>query len=391
MRYVIIGNGVAGVTAAAELARRQAGEIEIHTAERYPYYFRPRLPYFLAGEIPQEGLYVHSPSWYEKRNIQVRLESKVVRLLPDQKRILLADDTEVSYDRLLLATGGFSFVPPIEGADKKGVFTLRTLDDALAIKEYAARCQEAVVIGGGLLGLEAARGLRVLGLSVTTLEFFPRLLPRQLDDEGSAIFQRLVENLGIKVGLKAETRAIMGNDQVKEIVLKDGREFPAQLVLIAAGVRPAISLAAEAGLQVDRGVVVDERMLTSAPDVYSAGDVASFKGRSWGIIPVAGAQALVAAANMAGDNLLYEEVVPTNTLKIVGIDLTSTGTVVPEGEGFMEIRRSDLEAGVYKKAVIKDDTLVGAIILGDKALAKKLERMVISKTKISREELQSLL
>lgn len=391
MRHVIVGNGVAGITAAGELARRQAGEVEIHTAERYPYYFRPRLPYFLAGEIPQDELYVHPPSWYEKRGIKVHLKSKVVRLMPDQKRLLLADDTEIPYDRLLLATGSFSFVPPIEGADKKGVFTLRTLDDALAIKEYASRCQEAVVIGGGLLGLEAARGLRVLGLSVTTLEFFPRLLPRQLDDEGSAIFQRLVEKLGIGVGLKAETKAILGNSEVRSVVLKDGREFPAQMVLIAAGVRSHMELATEAGLQVERGVVVNERMLTSAPDVYSAGDAASFRGRSWGIIPVAGAQALVAAGNMAGDNVLYEEVVPSNTLKIVGVDLTSAGTVVPEGDGFVEIHRSDPEAGVYKKVVIKDDTLVGAIVLGDKALAKKLERMVTGKAKLSREELQSLL
>ena len=386
MRHVIVGNGVAGATAAAELARRQAREVEIYTAERHPYYFRPRLPYFLAGEISQEDLYVHPPSWYEKRGIKVHQESRVMRLMPDQKRILLADDTEVPYDRLLLATGGVSFVPPIEGAEKKGVFTLRTLDDALAIREYAARCQEAVVIGGGLLGLEAARGLKVLGLSVTTLEFSPRLLPRQLDDEGGAIFRRLIEGLGVGVALKAETKAILGNGEVRGVVLRDGREFPAQMVLIATGVRSNAGLAAEAGLQVERGVVVDERMLSDAPNIYSAGDAASFRGRSWGIIPVARSQALVAAANMAGDNVLYEAVVPSNTLKIVGIDLTSAGTVMPEGEEFGEIRRSDPEAGVYKKLVLKDDALVGAIVIGDKALARKLERMVIRKAKLSREE-----
>jgi len=184
-----------------------------------------------------------------------------MRLMPDQKRILLADGTEVPYDRLLLATGGVSFVPPIEGAEKKGVFTLRTLDDALAIREYAASCQEAVVIGGGLLGLEAARGLKVLGL--------------------------------------AETKAILGNGEVRGVVLRDGREFPAQMVLIATGVRSNAGLAAEAGLQVERGVVVNERMLSDAPNIYSAGDAASFRGRSWGIIPVARSQALVAAPRPA--------------------------------------------------------------------------------------------
>ncbi|MBC7251362.1 MAG: NAD(P)/FAD-dependent oxidoreductase [Anaerolineae bacterium] len=390
MRHVIIGGGVASITAAIELARRQAGEIELYTAERYPYYFRPRLPYFLAGEIAQEDLYVHPLSWYENKGIAVHLDSKVERLMPDQKRVLLANGSEVPYDRLLLATGGVSFIPPIEGTDKKGVFALRTLDDAITIREYAAHCQEAVVIGGGLLGLEAARGLRALGLSVTALEFFPRLLPRQLDAEGSAVFQRLIEGLGINVGLQAETKSIVGKGEVRGVVLKDGREFAAQMVLVAAGARSNAGLAAEAGLRIDRGIAVDEHMATDAPDIYAAGD-AAFRGRAWGIIPVARAQALVAAANMAGDNALYEEVVPSNTLKIVGIDLTSAGTVTPEDEGFVEIRRSDPEAGVYKKLVLKDNTLVGAIVLGDKALARKVERMVTSKAQLSREEAEALL
>ncbi len=390
MRHVIIGGGVASITAAIELARRQAEEIELYTAERYPYYFRPRLPYFLAGEIAQEDLYVHPLSWYENKGIAVHLDSKVERLMPDQKRILLANGSEVPYDRLLLATGGMSFIPPIEGTDKKGVFALRTLDDAITIREYAAHCQEAVVIGGGLLGLEAARGLKALGLSVTALEFFPRLLPRQLDAEGSAVFQRLIEGLGINVGLQAETKSIVGNGEVRGVVLKDGREFAAQMVLVAAGARSNAGLAAEAGLRIERGIAVDEHMATDAPDIYAAGD-AAFRGRAWGIVPVARAQALVAAANMAGDNALYEEVVPSNTLKIVGIDLTSAGTVTPEDEGFVEIRRSDPEAGVYKKLVLKDNTLVGAIVLGDKALARKVERMVTSKAQLSREEAEALL
>ena len=390
MRHIIVGNGVAGVTAAIELARRQAGEIEIYTAERHPYYFRPRLPYLLAGEISQDDLYIRPPSWYEKRGIKVNQETRVARLIPDRERILLADGREVPYDRLLLATGGVSFVPPIEGADKQGVFTLRTLDDALAIQEYASRCQKAVVIGGGLLGLEAARALKVLGLSVTVLEFFPRLLPRQLDGEGSAVFQRLIEGLGIGIALKAETRSIAGDGEVRGVILKDGREFPAQMVLIAAGVRANVGLAAAAGLQTNRGVVVNEDMTTSAPNIYSAGDAASFRGRSWGIIPVARSQALVAAANMAGDNALYEEVVPSNTLKIAGIDLTSAGTVVVEGQELVEIRHSDPEAGVYKKLVMRDDTLVGAIVIGNKALASKLEHLVTRKAKLSREEALNL-
>lgn len=390
MRYVIVGNGVAGITAAAELTNRAAGAIEVYTSEPHPYYFRPQLPPFVAGEIPQERLYARPPSWYEERGIEVHLASPVKRLLPDQKRILLADGTEVAYDRLLLATGSRPFIPPVDGVDKEGVFALRTLDDALTIREYAAQCREAVVVGGGLLGLEAARALSALGLAVTVLEFAPRLLPRQLDEEGAALFRRLVEGIGLRVALSAETTAILGNGKVEGVALRDGRKFPAQMVLFATGVRANIGLAAEAGLEVGRGIVVDERMRTSAPDVYAAGDVASFNGRSWAIIPQARAQAQVAAANMAGEDAVYEEIVPSTTLKVVGVDLTSCGVVNPEEEEYLEIRSAAPEAGRYVKLVLRDGVATGAVVLGDRALARKLERLVVQKAAIDPEEARRL-
>jgi len=391
MRYVIVGNGVTGITAAAELAGRRAGTIEVYAGEPYPYYFRPQLPSFVAKEIPEERLYARPPSWYAERGIKVHLASPVRQLLPDRKHILLADGTEIPYDRLLLATGSRPFIPPVDGVDKVGVFALRTLDDALAIREYAARCKEAVVVGGGLLGLEAARALNGLGLSVTVLEFAPRLLPRQLDEEGAAVFRRLVENLGIQVVLSAETTTILGDEAVRGVALRDGRELPAQMVLFATGVRANTDLATGAGLEVDRGIVVDERMRTSAPDVYAAGDVASFNGRSWAIIPQARAQAQVAAANMAGEEAAYEEIVPSTTLKVVGTDLTSCGTVVPEGEGFVEIRYADPEAGLYRKVVLKDGVAVGAAVLGDRPPARKLEQLVTQRAALSPEEARALL
>jgi len=185
-----------------------------------------------------------------------------------------------------------------------------------------------------------------------------------------------VEDLGIRVALSAETTAILGDEAVHGVALRDGREFPAQMVLFATGVRANTALATEAGLEVERGVVVDERMRTSAPDIYAAGDVASFNGRSWAIIPQARAQAQVAAANMAGEDAVYEEIVPSTTLKIVGMDLTSCGVVNVEGEGFTEIRIADPDAGIYRKIVLKDGVAVGAVVLRDRQLARKLERLV---------------
>lgn len=386
MRHIIVGNGVAGVTAAAELAARKAGEVVIYTAEPHPYYFRPQLPRFLAGEVSQEALIARPPAWYEERGIEVHLASAVARLSPEEKRVVLEDGTALTYDRLLLATGSRPFIPPIDGREKRGVFALRTLDDALAIREYAGRCREAVVVGGGLLGLEAARGLSARGLTVTVLEFFPRLLPRQLDEEGAEILRLVVEELGLRVVLGAATREILGAEEVAGVRLEDGREFPAQLVLFATGVRSEARIAAEAGLAVERGIVVDERMATSAPDVYAAGDAAWFNGRSWAIIPQARAQAQVAAANMAGEDARYREIVPSTTLKIVGTDLTSCGTVNPEGEGFLEIRYADPDARIYRKIVLQNGQAVGAAVLGDPRLARELERLVNQRASLSEQE-----
>jgi len=390
MRHVIVGNGVAGITAATELATRHAGEIVVYTTERYPYYFRPQLPRFLAGELAQERLFARPPAWYDEQGIRVHLGQAVVRLLPDQHRVVLADGSEVAYDRLLLATGAVPAVPPVEGAGRRGVFTLRTLDDALAIREYAARSRHAVVIGGGLLGLEAARGLLGLGLTVTVLEFFSRLMPRQLDEEGAALFRVLVERLGLQVTLNARTQAFLGDEAVQGVRLEDGREIPAQMVLVCTGVRCNADLAAAAGLTVNRGVVVDTRMSTSVPDIYAAGDLASFNGRSWGIIPQARAQALVAAANMAGEEATYEEVVPSTTLKITGIDLTSCGVAVPEGEGFLELRHTDPAAGIYRKLVLQGDVAVGAIVIGDRDAARRFEALTTAHAPLSREEATAL-
>ncbi len=376
MRQVIIGSGVAGITAAIELSRRQNGPIEVYTAERHPYYFRPRLTHLLAGEISPEEMYIRPLSWYEERGIQVYLDAPVVRLLPAEGEVLLADGRAVPYDRLLLATGSTPFVPPFAGTDQAGVFTLRTLEDALAIRDHAARCQEAVVIGGGLLGLETARALQVLGLAVTVLQNGPRLLPRQLDEEGAGLFQRLVEELGVHVLLDASTEAILGSGQARGVRLEDGREVPAQVVVIATGVRSRVELAQEAGLEVSGGIVVDEHLATSAPHVYAAGDAAIFEGRCWGIIPVAQAQARVAAANMAGEESRYEEKPPATTLHIVGIDLTSVGRAVAAEAGLTTVRHLDAEAGIYRKIVLAGDLPVGAIVIGDRPLAQKLERLL---------------
>lgn len=386
---VIIGNGVTGITAARALSEGGV-EVEVYTQEAYHYYPRPRLQRFLAGEIELEELPLYPPAWYEERGIAVHLGAEVVGLDPRGKQIALADGREVPYDRLLLATGGRPFIPAIKGVDKRGVFTLRTIEDALAIKRWAEGAKRAVVVGGGLLGLETARALKVLGLEVIVLETEPYLLPRQLDAEGGALLKGLIGAMGIDVALEASSQAVLGDGQATGVLLQDGRRIEGDLILISTGVRCNVRLAQEAGLAVNRGVIVDEHLRTSAEDIYAAGDVAEFRGRVYGSIPASLEQARVAAVNMLGqEQAEYQGTIPSNTLQVVGIDCVSIGVVHPlEGEGYQQLRKS--EVGVYKKLVLKDGRLVGAILLGDKKEAVLIGRLIREETDVSR-HVESLL
>lgn len=377
-QYVIIGNGIAGVSAAATLSEADPiARITICTDERYPYYRRPWLPDFLAGRYNLEELYPYTDSWYAKRRIEVRLNTPVKEIHPERKIVGLASGEEVPYDALLLACGGYSFVPPITNATVQGCFTLRTLDDAIAIRDYAQHRRAAVVIGGGLLGLESARGLSALGLRVTVIEVFPRLLPRQLDAEGASILTQLIEHMGIAVITGATVEAIVGNESVEGVQFKEGKTIPCDLALFSAGIRPRLQLAKDAGLTVNRGVLANEYMQTSDPAIYVAGDAAEFRERIYGIIPAAIEQARVAAANMVQpQSQTYAGTTPINTLKVMGIDLTSIGLVNPEEPGYTVYRREDPAQGLYKKLVFKDGHLVGAILLGDRKSVTIMTRLV---------------
>ncbi len=390
MQYVIVGGGVAGMTAALDLASRDVGTIALYTDEAHPYYYRPMLTEFFCGKVGMARLVRRDLDWYAGRGIDVHLETRVTALHPAAKTIALEDGTEVPYDKLLLAVGSLPFVPPIAGKEKAGIYTWRTLADTLELQETATACGKTLVLGGGLLGLEAARGLSKFCANVTVLEYFPRLLPRQLDTVGAGLLQRFVENLGIEVVLGAETVAFLGEQHVTGARLKDGREFPAGLVLVAAGVRSDVSLAQAAGLAVDRGVVVDAHMATSAPDIYAAGDVAVYQGQSWAIAPIAQAQARIAAANMAGESQRYDVVVPSTTLKVVGIEVSSVGVVNPDGADYVEVAALDEDAGIHKKIVLHEGLIVGAIVINAKPLAKQLEQHISERHAMTQDAAQAL-
>ena len=378
MLHAIVGNGVGGVTAAQAIMRADpSAEVHIFGAEPYPYYRRPLLWEFIAGQIEQDALYFRPQEWYTERGIHLHLGVQATALDPIAHRLALADGSTVEYDRLLLATGGRPFIPPCQGTDKEGVFTLRTLDDALAIKAYAQGVSTAVVIGGGLLGLETARALRTAGLDVTVVEFFPHLLPRQLDAEGAQVLQSLLEAQGLHIVTSGTTEAILGAGRADGIRLKDGREVPGELVLFSTGIRSVVSLAQTGGLEVNRGVIVDSQLQTSAEDVFAAGDAAEFEGRVYGIIPATTAQARVAAANMVElGSATYTGTVAATTLKVAGAELTSMGECTVEDDELVSLRHVDFKGGNYHKYVLRDGRIVGAILLNDKEHVRPITELM---------------
>lgn len=385
MRYAIVGCGVAGVTAARALrVADPSAEVHIFGEEPYPYYRRPLLWELIAGQIGEDEVFYRPAAWYAEQSVVLHLAANVLELDPATRCLTLADGTAFIYDRLLLATGARSYVPPCTGSERDGVFTLRTLDDALAIIGYMPRSSTAAVIGGGLLGLETARALHSAGLEVTVVEFFPHLLPRQLDAQGASVLQALLEAQGLRFATAAEAEEILGMACASSLRLRDGRTVLGDLVLFSTGVRSETRLARAAGLTVKRGIVVDGHLQTSMPDIYAAGDSAEFEGCVYGIIPPAIEQARVAAANMiAPGTARYAGTTPTTTLKIAGAELTSLGDcLAEEGEGTI-LRRTDVEAGRYSKLVVRGGRVVGAILLNDRRRLQPISQLVERQVDVS--------
>jgi nitrite reductase (NADH) large subunit len=381
--YIIIGNGVAG-NAAAESLRKydKAGKIVIFSKEKYPFYYVPALPEFLAGEKDLSALIIHNLDWYDKNQIDLHLETDITGIDPAAKTVLTARGERYQYDRLLLAAGGNSFVPPIKGADSEGVFTLRTLGDAQKIKAFAQKSRQAILIGGGLLGLEAGNGLRKAGLKITVVEFFPRLLPRQMDIPGAALLQQQMAGLGFDFYLGAKTREIRREGGRLHVELEEGASLAADLVLVSAGVRPELTLAKSLGLAVDKGVKVDDQMKTALDDVYAAGDLIEHRGRFYGIWPAALEQGRVAGAAMAGQKVAYAGTVPSNRLKVVGIDLFSAGEIDVDG-ALESLVSQNAAQNTYRKLVLQDNVLVGAILLGDLRGSQEIEQAIKAKKDLS--------
>jgi nitrite reductase (NADH) large subunit len=364
-RYLIVGDGVAGSRAAMKIKEADpGGEIHLFTEEAFPFYYRVRFPELVGGEVSLKDILIHSREFYQNKGISLYLEERITGGNPEKKEVESEKGRNYPYDLLLIATGGYAFVPPIKGVEKKGVFTLRSMKDALQFKEYLSGVKQAILVGGGLVGLETGGALLRRGVKVAVIEHNPRILPRQMDPEGAKILQGKMEEMGFSFYLTGQSEEILGREKVEGLCLKDGRVVEGQMVIISAGVRPNFPLATQMGIETKNGILVDDRMETKIKGIFAAGDVAEHRGRVYGIWPASQRQGEVAGVNMAGGNALYRGTVVSNTLKVVGIDLTSIGEI--DAEGRLEcVVRSDREKCTYCKLTFKEDKIVGCILLGN--------------------------
>jgi nitrite reductase (NADH) large subunit len=369
LQLVVVGNGMAGVRTLEELlaAVPDRYDITVFGAEPHPNYNRILLSPVLAGETKPSEIVLNGLEWYWSHGIRLHLGKRVARIDRRRRFVIAADGTEAPYDRLLLATGSNPVMLPIAGCGLQGVRTYRDFADTGEMINAAARYRRAVVIGGGLLGLEAANGLRARGMEVTVVHVKPWLMERQLDETAARLLQRALEARGIRFRLPAQTLSLLpGNDgRVGAVALADGTQLPAELVVMAVGIRPNIELAQQAGLHCERGIVVSDTMQTFDPRVYAVGECVAHRGIGYGLVEPLYEMAKVCATHLAGSGIgHYTGTIPATRLKVTGIDLFSAGDFTG-GAGTETLTLGDPEEGVYRKVVLKDGRVAGALFYGN--------------------------
>jgi nitrite reductase (NADH) large subunit len=360
---------MAGVACVEQILRyRHDFQITIIGDETHVNYNRILLSSVLAGEKSADDIVLNDIDWYRSHGIEPRLGVRVTTIDTAKRLVYGSDESAIPFDKLILATGSSAFVPPVPGTDKQNVHVFRTLDDARALLEKSRPGCKAAVIGGGLLGLEAARGLQVQGCDVTVVHLAETLMERQLDATGGTYLARKIENLGVRVLLGRETHELLGNGRVEGLRLASGEELDAELVVIAAGIRPNAELGRIAGLDVRRGIVVNDFMETSHPDVYAVGECTEHRGQVFGLVAPLIEQGKVLAATITGNRgPTFTGATAAAKLKIMGVDVFSAGNIEDSEPGVEVVRYEDPALGIYKKLLLKDNLLRGVILVGDAA------------------------
>lgn len=366
-QLVVVGNGMAGVACVEQILKRQHDfEITIFGDEPHVNYNRILLSMVLAGEKSADDIVLNDIEWYRNNGIHTRLGVRIAEIDRVKRAVVDSEGRATYFDKLILATGSSAFVPPIPGVDKKNVHVFRTLDDTRALLEKSRKGLKTVVIGGGLLGLEAARGLQLRGCDVSVVHLADTLMERQLDRDGGIYLLRKIESLGIRVLLPKQTQALLGNGRVEGLRFVSGEEIEADLVVIAAGIKPNAGLARAAQLEVRRGIVVNDFMETSDPGIHAVGECTEHRGQTFGLVAPLMDQAKVLAAALTGNRgTAFSGASSATKLKIMGVEIFSAGSIDESGPGLETVRYEDPSLGIYKRLFLKDNRLRGVILVGD--------------------------
>src|SRR6516162_5373685 len=366
-RLVVVGNGTAAIRTLEALLSRapRRYDVTVVGAEPHPNYNRILLSSVLAGEKTVDEIVINPGEWYADHDIRLLTGEPVTAIDPAAATVMVADRTVIPYDRLLLATGSKPLAPAIPGLGRSGVRAFRDIADVDAMVAASRNHRRAVVIGGGLLGLEAAWGLKRRGMSVAVVHLMPTLMERQLDRAAGELLQRDLDARGIAFFTNGQTEEILGTERAEGVVLADGREIPADLVVLAIGIRPNIDLARGAKLDVNRGILVGDDMRTSDAHIYAVGECIEHNGQVFGLVAPIWEQTRVCGARLAGDTeAVYVPPPVFTSLKITGVDVFSGGALAAADEADDEITLHDAKRGLYKKVILRDDRIVGTVLYG---------------------------
>ncbi|RED65754.1 nitrite reductase large subunit NirB [Cohnella lupini] len=392
-KLVLVGNGMAGVRAIEHLIKLapEAYEITIIGAEPHPNYNRIMLSSVLAGGASLKEIVINDWEWYKDNGIRLLAGHRVTQIDANRKRVVSDQGATVDYDELILATGSNPFMLPLPGADKEGVIAFRDIKDCETMVDTSKKYKKAVVIGGGLLGLEAARGLLHLGMDVSVVHINPYLMERQLDETAAKMLQKELEQQGMKFLLRKNSGAILGKKRVRALSFTDGTEAEADLIVMAVGIRPNVELAKSSGIEINRGIVVNDWLETSVERIYAVGECAEHRGIAYGLVAPLYEQGSVLAKKLAGlETTGYAGSVTSTKLKVSGVDVFSAGRY-DEPEGSRSLRYQDEVDGVYKKIVIQNDKLIGAVLFGDTNDGAKLFSIIKSGESVVGREKELLL
>ncbi|MCM3014557.1 MULTISPECIES: NADPH-nitrite reductase [Bacillus] len=384
-QLVLVGNGMAGVRAIEEIlsVAKDEFQITIFGAEPHPNYNRILLSKVLQGDTDIKDITLNDWDWYKENNIQLYTNETVIKVDTENKTVITDADRIQPYDELILATGSLPFILPIPGADKKGVTAFRDIKDTDTMLAASKQYKKAAVIGGGLLGLEAARGLLNLGMDVSVIHLAPFLMERQLDATAGRLLQNELEKQGMTFLLEKQTEEIVGDDRVEGLRFKDGTSIEADLVVMAVGIRPNTTLGAESGIPVNRGIIVNDYMQTEIPHIYAVGECAEHRGIAYGLVAPLYEQAKVLAKHICGiETKPYEGSVLSTQLKVSGVEVFSAGDF-NESEEKKAIKVFDEQDGIYKKIVLRGNQIVGAVLFGDSSEGNRLFSMIQKEADIS--------